>query len=76
MRVHLVFKRVEFFAERQLPQHFFFFFHLLVFGNGIIGIVQRFKNNLPLNQPKFELFYTAGAEGYVDYPAFHDVQIV
>ena len=39
-------------------------------------LVQRFKNNLPLNQPKFELFYTAGAEGYVDYPAFHDVQIV
>jgi len=39
-------------------------------------LVTRFKNRLPLNQPKFDLFYTPGAAGYVDYPAFQDVQIV
>lgn len=39
-------------------------------------LVDRFKNNLPLNQPKFELFYTPGREGYVDYPTFEDVQVV
>jgi len=30
---------------------------------------QRFKLNAPLNQPKPELFYAPGAEGYTDYPA-------
>jgi N-ethylmaleimide reductase len=39
-------------------------------------LVTRFKNKLPLNQPKFDLFYTPGPAGYVDYPAFQDVQIV
>ncbi|HEU5146331.1 MAG TPA: alkene reductase [Chryseosolibacter sp.] len=39
-------------------------------------LVSRFKNKLPLNQPKFELFYTPGREGYVDYPVFEDVQVV
>ena len=39
-------------------------------------LVERFKNRLPLNQPKFELFYTPGREGYVDYPVFEDVQVV
>jgi N-ethylmaleimide reductase len=39
-------------------------------------LVERFKNRLPLNQPKFDLFYTAGREGYVDYPVFQDVQVV
>jgi N-ethylmaleimide reductase len=39
-------------------------------------LVDRFKNKLPLNQPKFDLFYTAGAEGYVDYPVFEQVQVI
>jgi N-ethylmaleimide reductase len=39
-------------------------------------LVERFKNRLPLNQPKFDLFYTPGGEGYVDYPVFEDVQVV
>jgi len=30
---------------------------------------QRFAQNAPLNQPKPELFYGSGAEGYIDYPA-------
>lgn len=38
-------------------------------------LVDRFKNKLPLNQPKFDLFYTAGKEGYTDYPVFEDVQV-
>ncbi|HYC87425.1 MAG TPA: alkene reductase [Chryseosolibacter sp.] len=39
-------------------------------------LVERFKNRLPLNQPKYDLFYTPGPEGYVDYPVFEDVQII
>ena len=39
-------------------------------------LVNRFRNRLPLNQPKFDLFYTPGSEGYVDYPVFEDVQVV
>lgn len=39
-------------------------------------LVERFKNKLPLNQPKFDLFYTPGPEGYVDYPVFEEVQVV
>ena len=39
-------------------------------------LVVRFRNRLPLNQPKFDLFYTPGREGYVDYPLFEDVQVV
>lgn len=39
-------------------------------------LVERFRNKLPLNQPKFDLFYTPGREGYVDYPLFADVQVV
>ena len=30
---------------------------------------QRFKVDAPLNTPKPELFYGAGPEGYIDYPA-------
>jgi N-ethylmaleimide reductase len=39
-------------------------------------LVDRLKNKLPLNQPKFDLFYTSGAEGYVDYPVFEEVQVI
>lgn len=39
-------------------------------------LVDRYKNKLPLNQLKYDLFYTPGPEGYVDYPVFEDVQVV
>lgn len=39
-------------------------------------LVERFRNNLPLNQPKFDLFYTPGPDGYVDYPTFENVQVI
>ena len=31
-------------------------------------LVERYKNNAPLNAPDFATFYTAGPEGYTDYP--------
>jgi N-ethylmaleimide reductase len=52
---------------------------LIAFGRPFIAnpdLVTRYKNKLPLNQLKFDLFYTPGAEGFVDYPVFEDVQIV
>lgn len=52
---------------------------LIAFGRNFISnpdLVDRFKNNLPLNQPKYDLFYTPGPEGYVDYPVFDEVQVV
>lgn len=39
-------------------------------------LVHRFRNKLPLNQPKFELFYSPGPEGYVDYPLIQDVSVI
>lgn len=33
-------------------------------------LVDRFKNNLPLNDPDFATFYTPGEEGYTTYPTF------
>lgn len=38
-------------------------------------LVDRLKHKLPLNQLKFDLFYTAGAEGYIDYPVFEDMMV-
>lgn len=32
-------------------------------------LVERFKNNIPLNQPDQATFYTPGEKGYTDYPA-------
>jgi N-ethylmaleimide reductase len=52
---------------------------LISFGKPFIAnpdLVNRYKNKLPLNQPKFHLFYSNGAEGYIDYPVFEDVQLV
>ena len=51
---------------------------LIAFGRPFIAnpdFVGRLKNKLPLNQPKFDLFYTATAEGYIDYPVFEDVVV-
>jgi N-ethylmaleimide reductase len=32
------------------------------------GLVQRLKQNAPLNVPNPQTFYTPGAAGYIDYP--------
>jgi N-ethylmaleimide reductase len=45
---------------------------LAVFGRPFIAnpdLVERFKSGAPLATPRAELFYTADAEGYSDYPA-------
>lgn len=31
-------------------------------------LVERFRNNVPLNTPDTATFYTTGAKGYIDYP--------
>jgi hypothetical protein len=31
-------------------------------------LVARLRNNWPLNEPDRATFYTAGAQGYIDYP--------
>ena len=52
---------------------------LVAFGRSFLAnpdLVDRFKNQLPLNQLKFDLFYTAGAEGYTDYPVFEKEIVV
>jgi N-ethylmaleimide reductase len=52
---------------------------LIAFGRPFIAnpdLVDRFRNKLPLNQPKFDLFYTAGKGGYTDYPVFEDMQVL
>ena len=45
---------------------------LAVFGRPFIAnpdLVERFQSGAPLAAPRAELFYTADAEGYSDYPA-------
>jgi 2,4-dienoyl-CoA reductase-like NADH-dependent reductase (Old Yellow Enzyme family) len=45
---------------------------LAVFGRPFIAnpdLVERFKSGAPLAAPRADLFYTADAEGYSDYPA-------
>jgi N-ethylmaleimide reductase len=52
---------------------------LVAFGRPFISnpdLVERYKNKLPLNQLKFDLFFTPGKQGYVDYPVFEDVQVL
>lgn len=44
----------------------------VVFGRPFISnpdLVARLKRGIPLAEPKADLFYTPGPEGYVDYPA-------
>jgi N-ethylmaleimide reductase len=52
---------------------------LVAFGKAFISnpdLVERLKNKLPLNQPKFDLLYTPDEKGYSDYPVFEDVQVI
>jgi N-ethylmaleimide reductase len=44
---------------------------LVAFGRSLLAnpdLVYRMENNLPLQDPDFETFYTPGAKGYTDYP--------
>lgn len=48
---------------------------LVAFGRPYIAnpdLVQRFKKGADLNEPKQDLFYTPGAEGYTDYPTLEE----
>lgn len=44
---------------------------LVAFGRPFLAnpdLVARLQANAELNAPRFDLFYTPGAEGYTDYP--------
>ena len=44
---------------------------LVAFGRSLIAnpdLVYRMENDLPLQDPDFDTFYTPGAKGYTDYP--------
>jgi N-ethylmaleimide reductase len=52
---------------------------LIAFGRDFLAnpdLVKRFTQKFPLNAPKFELFYTAGADGYTDYPVFEKMKVL
>jgi N-ethylmaleimide reductase len=45
--------------------------NLIAFGRPFLAnpdLIERFKINAPLNEPKYDLFYTPEATGYTDYP--------
>lgn len=49
--------------------------HLVAFGRPFISnpdLVERMKQNAPLNDPNPNTFYTPGAEGYTDYPTLKE----
>ncbi len=44
---------------------------LVAFGQAFLAnpdLVNKFKNNLPLNSPNYDYFFTSGEKGYTDYP--------
>lgn len=44
---------------------------LVAFGRPFLAnadLLERLQEDAPLNPPRFDLFYTPGAEGYTDYP--------
>lgn len=46
---------------------------LIAFGRPFIAnpdLVDRLRDGLPIAEPKADLFYTPGPQGYTDYPAF------
>lgn len=46
---------------------------LISFGRSFIAnpdLIYRFVNDLPLNEPDYDTFYTPGEKGYIDYPFF------
>ncbi|MFD0860605.1 alkene reductase [Sungkyunkwania multivorans] len=60
-------------AERHLQANFG---DLVAFGRPFIAnpdLIERWKEDAQLNEPKQDLFYTPGREGYIDYPAMQSV---
>jgi N-ethylmaleimide reductase len=52
---------------------------LVAFGRPFISnpdLVDRLQKKLPYNQLKFDLFYSNGSEGYVDYPVFEEATVL
>lgn len=52
---------------------------LISFGRKFIAnpdLVYRFENNLELNDPDYDSFYTPGKKGYTDYPYYRENQPV
>jgi N-ethylmaleimide reductase len=48
---------------------------LVAFGQSYLanpGLVERFRNDWPINPPQAKTFYTQGAAGYTDYPAYSE----
>jgi len=48
---------------------------LIAFGRSFLAnpdLVKKMKNDLPLNNPDEETFYTPGENGYTDYPFAND----
>jgi N-ethylmaleimide reductase len=48
---------------------------LVAFGQAFISnpdLAQRYRNGWPINRLDYDTFYTQGAEGYSDYPAYSD----
>ena len=48
---------------------------LVAFGRPLLAnpdLLHRFLEGAPLNPPRFDLFYTPGAEGYTDYPTLSE----
>ena len=52
---------------------------LISFGRSFIAnpdLIYRFVNDLPLNEPDYDTFYTPGEKGYIDYPIFEEKEVV
>lgn len=52
---------------------------LVSFGRSFIAnpdLVYRFENDLTLNEPDPDTFYTPGEKGYIDYPFYEEKEVV
>lgn len=52
---------------------------LVAFGRSFIAnpdLVYRFENDLVLNEPDSDTFYTPGEKGYTDYPFYQEKEVV
>lgn len=52
---------------------------LVSFGRSFIAnpdLVKRFENDLRLNEPDYDTFYTPGEKGYIDYPFYKEKEAI
>lgn len=52
---------------------------LVSFGRSFLSnpdLIYRFENDLDLNEPDYDTFYTPGEKGYTDYPFFKEKELV